>query len=347
VTDGSALVAAERAEQAWRTLETRGLVRSGGDQVLAKDGPQRGAPISAVWPFGQVIAAAAAMLGLDVNGKPFDATTVPAMLRGLERYRSRDGYGAFPGDHNRYYDDNAWIALDRLQLAGLTGEASHLDAATSLFGFLGAGEVPAGGVLWVEGDESRNTCSTGPTAQVALRLYLATGEEPYLRFAERQMDFLDRVLRDDAGLYRDHVGADGAVEPTVWSYNQGTPIGASVLLGRITGDHAWIERATQTAFSAAAHFGADDGWWRQPPVFNAIFFRNLLALLAVAPSATLLGVVDDYLDRVWTQSRHRRTGLFVDAGIGSYDGHPTIDQAGLTQVFAFRAWDPDRWPDIC
>ena len=116
VSDGPALVAAERAEQAWRTIETQGLVRAGGDQILAKDGPKRGAPISAVWPFGQVIAAAAAMLGLDT----IDSTTLPAMLRGLERYRSRDGYGAFPGDRNRYYDDNAWIALDRLQLAGLT-----------------------------------------------------------------------------------------------------------------------------------------------------------------------------------------------------------------------------------
>jgi hypothetical protein len=311
--------------------------------VLAKDGPKRGAPISAVWPFGQVLAAAAAMLGLGA----VDPTTVPAMLRGLERYRSRDGYSAFPGDRNRYYDDNAWIALDRLQLAGLTGDASHLEAAVSLFGFLAAGEHPAGGVLWVEGNQSRNTCSTGPTAQVALRLYLATGEEHYLAFAKRQMSFLDEVLRDDDGLYRDNVGPDGAVEPTVWSYNQGTPIGVGVLLGRVTGDDGWIERATQTALSAAAHFGRDDGWWRQPPVFNAIFFRNLLALLAVAPSPELLGVVDDYLERVWTHARHHRTGLFVGGGIGSYDGNPTIDQAGLTQVFAFRGWRPPRWPDIC
>ena len=110
---------------------------------------------------------------------------------------------------------------------------------------------------------------------------------------------------------------------------------------------SWIERATQTAVSSARHFGAEDGWWQQPPVFNAIFFRNLLALLAVAPNSALLDVVDDYLERVWTHARHRRTGLFVDGGIGSYDGNPTIDQAGLTQVFAFRAWGPDRWPDIC
>ena len=161
------------------------------------------------------------------------------------------------------------------------------------------------------------------------------------------MRFLDRVLRDDAGLYRDHIGADGAIEPTVWSYNQGTPIGASVLLSRITGDDTWIERATQTAVSSAAALRS-----RRRLVAAATGVqRDLLpqssGLARGRTEFALLDVLDDYLERVWTHARHRRTGLFVDGGIGSYDGNPTIDQAGLTQVFAFRAWGPDRWPDIC
>ena len=172
-----------------------------------------------------------------------DPETVSPMLRGLERYRVGDGYGAFPGDRNRYYDDNAWIALDRLQLAILRGETSEVDAAASVFGLLRKGEAASGGVYWVEGEASRNTCSTGPAAQVALRLHLATGEQHYLEFAQRQMAFLDGTLRDDEGLYRDHVRPDETIEPTIWSYNQGTPIGAAVLLARITGDQSWIERA--------------------------------------------------------------------------------------------------------
>ncbi len=114
VTDGGA--ARRRASGPKRrgdSLERHCLVRVGGGQVLAKDGPKRGAPISAVWPFGQVIAAAAAMIGLGA----IEVEIVGPLLRGLERYRSGDGFGAFPGDRNRYYDDNAWIALDRLQLA--------------------------------------------------------------------------------------------------------------------------------------------------------------------------------------------------------------------------------------
>jgi uncharacterized protein YyaL (SSP411 family) len=336
--------ASTRAEAAWASLVSRCLVRTRDDRLAVRDGPRRSAPLAALWPFGQVLAASAAVVPL---GVPNSASVVGPLLLALERYRSEHGYGPFPGDRTRYFDDNAWIALDFLQLASVTNDQSFVEAAAELFQFLAAGEGQDGGVYWVEGELSRNTCATAPTAQVALRLFDATGDAAYLDFAQRQMAFLDRELRDERGLYLDHLRADGSVEPTVWSYNQGTPIGAAVLLAKLTEDRSWLGQAIETALAADAFFQPDDGWWRQPPVFNAIFFRNLLALLAVAPDAQLLGVLDGYMDRVWSRARHRRTGLFVGGGIGSYDGRPTIDHAGLTQVFAFRAWPSENWSEIC
>ena len=66
----------------------------------------------------------------------------------------------------------------------------------------------------------------------------------------------------------------------------------------------------------------------------------------MAPDARLLAGFDAYLDRLWTEASDRR-GLFVGAGVGSYDGNPTIDQAGATQMLVFRQWPVDRWVDIC
>lgn len=333
----------ERATTAWTAL-TACLVRAPAGQLLVKDGPRRGDALAALWPLGEVLAAAAAMLPLDVIDRH---TTVEPLLRGLERYRAGHGYGPFPGDRTRYFDDNAWIALDLLQLGLLIGDSSYEHQAAELFEFIGDGEGDDGGVLWVEGQASRNTCSTGPAAQVALRLFAATRESRYLDFARRQLDFLRQRLRGKDGLYADHVRADGSVEPTVWSYNQGTPIGAMVLMSRITGEREWLQLASETAHAAMRWFEIDDRLWRSPPVFNAVYFRNLLALVAASADASLLEPLDRYLDRVWREARHRRTGLFVRGGIGSYDGRPAIDHAGITQLLAFRAWDPERWPDIC
>jgi uncharacterized protein YyaL (SSP411 family) len=333
-----------RARVAWDALSSRCLAKAPNGQLVAKDGPRRGDRLAALWPLGQVIAAAAAMVPL--GGVSRDDVIDP-LFRTLERYRSGHSFGPFPGDATRYYDDNAWIALDLLQLHHLLDDGALLERAIDLFGFLREGEDLGGGIYWVEGDRSRNTCSTGPSAQAALRLFDETGDEMYLDFADRQIRFLDANLRDENGLYRDHIASDGSVDPTVWSYNQGTPIGAAVLLARWQGEERWLERASLTAAAASRHFGAEDRWWQQPPVFNAVYFRNLLALLAVAPDATLLAGVDEYLERVWGESRHPDTGLFVAGGIGSYDGRPTIDQAGLTQLFAFRSWPRARWPEIC
>jgi hypothetical protein len=334
---------AERAEAAWHALASC-LARAPNHQLVVKDGPARGAPGAALWPFGQVLTAAIALLR---TGVVDESEVIRPLLSTLERYRHGDGYGPFPGDRTRYFDDNAWIALAVVQLALVTGDDHHLGAARSLFAFLEEGEVPGGGVLWVEGQESRNTCSTGPSAQVALRLHLATGDERPLAFAQRQLAFLDNTLRTAEGLFRDNVDGHGRIEPTIWSYNQGTPIGAMVLMSRLTGDRRWRDDALRTARATEAHFAVDDGWWRQPPVFNAIYFRNLLALAAHLRDRSLLVSLDAYLDRVWIEARDPRSGLFVGAGIGSYDGRPTIDQAGLNQLLAFRAWPTEVWTSVC
>jgi hypothetical protein len=56
--------------------------------------------------------------------------------------------------------------------------------------------------------------------------------------------------------------------------------------------------------------------------------------------------LDGYLDRAWRAARDP-DGLFTAGGIGSYDGTPAIDSAGIVQLLALRAWPPERRPMIC
>ena len=299
-----------------------------------------------VWPQGQAIAAS-----LDVALSTGNYGSVNDLMKQLSLYQRGGAYapGVFTAASPRYYDDNLWLGLDFLQAYQQTGNQDYLQHAEALFPFFEGGLSPAGGLHWVEKSAhmSRNTCSNGPAVEYALRLYQATRDPKYLTFAENCQTFLDTQMRSPEGLYYDNLGDDGHLDQTIYSYNQGTPIGADVLFYRITGDRHYLDQATQTAKAALAYFAQDDRLWKQSPAFNAIFFRNLLALDAVAPDPSYRQALNDYLARVWQQGRDPQTGLISQGGIGSYQGPGSyLDQGGLAQLFALSVLPEDKLLDV-
>jgi uncharacterized protein YyaL (SSP411 family) len=350
VPDGAAVTTtAARSVEAWRAL-TAVATRVADGRLEVHDGLGRSAGPVAVWALGQVLSAAMAVAGLQ---DPPSTTTVDALRATLARYRVGRAYAPFPGDRSLYYDDNAWIGLALAQWSGQLADAGRaaeaaaaLAEARELLATLAEGEAPGGGIRWRAGDPSVNTCATGPTAELALRVHQRTGDGEALELARRCRSFLAVMLRRGDRLYADHVDGAGRVEPTIWSYNQGTPLGADVLWAAATGDRRALDDAEATAHAALRHLRRDDRLWSQPPVFNAVLFRNLLALHAARPDPAYLDALDGYLDRAWAEARDRRTGLLTAGGIGSYDRRPTIDQAGLVQLYALRSWPPARWPQI-
>lgn len=331
---------ADRAFEAWGSLSSACL-RPGGHgslTVLERPGRREVAP---VWPVSQVLAAA-----IDLAELTGDLTDTERLVIGLRPYAAGDGYLPAPGDRRRYYDDNAWIGLCFAQLHLQTGEARWLRRARKVFGFVREGQDPEGGMRWVEGRRARHTCSAAPAAQLALRLHLADGDDETLAFARRTLEWLDRTLRLRGGLYADHVDARGRVTETLWTYNQGAPAAAQRLLHEATGDAVALRQARATATSSLRRFGAERTW-RHPPVFNAVWLRNLMALdSSGARVEGLMPALDGYLARAWREGRDER-GLFTAGGIGSYDGTPAIDSGGMVQLMALRAWPRERRAAIC
>ena len=332
---------ADRAFEAWNSL-TRACLRPGDHgSLVVRERPSRRKP-APVWPVSQVLAAA-----IDLAAPAGSYDDAERLVIGLRPYGSGDGYLPTPGDRRRYYDDNAWIGLCFAQLHLQTGEPRWLRRARKVFRFVREGADPDGGIRWVEGRRARHTCSAAPAAQLALRLHLADGDPEGLRFAKRTLSWLDGTLRGRSGLYGDHVDARGRVQRSLWTYNQGAPAGALWLLHNATGDRDALERARETASTSLSRFGGERTW-RHPPVFNAVWFRNLLALDASdgARVEGLTSALDAYLTRAWRDGRDR-DGLFTAGGIGSYDGTPAIDAGGMTQLLGLRAW-PRAWrPSIC
>jgi len=314
------------AVAAWRSLRDACL-RDDGETLVVTE-RAGGTRLAPVWPVSQVLSAAIDLAVL--TGDDRDARSIAA---GLERYRRGAGYTPRRGNRRRYYDDNAWIGLDLVRLAVLSGDDSRRHRARALVDLIAEGQDADGGVRWAEGRRSRHTCATAPAAQLALQLSAVEPDPGLEAFAGRGLDWLDRTLARGP-LYADHVEG-GTTDETLWTYNQGSVVGAKLQLHLVTGDPAALSQAMATARASLARFD-DEAIWRHPPVFNAIWLRNLSALDAATPVPGLRERIDTYLDRAWTTGRDD-DGLFTAGGIGAYDGTPAIDHAGVVQLFALRA----------
>ena len=138
------------------------------------------------------------------------------------------------------------------------------------------------------------------------------------------------------GLYWDKLRSDHTLDKAVWSYNQGSMVGANVLLHRRAGaaQTEYLARAEAIARKALQHYRGS--YEEQPPAFNAIFFRNLLLLHAATEDATLrtqiIEAMRSYADRLWSNRR----GRFRFSGAGA----TLLDQSAIVQLLALLAWDP-------
>jgi len=347
--DGAAIQAPrDRARAAWDQLVASSMMRRGGNQLLVMGGPGRRAGIAAVWPMSQVLAAALDLERLDPDA--MGSAPVADLAETVELYRRGDGYAPYPASGERYFDDNAWLGLDFVQAHVFQGEGAPdslwLHKAKRTFEFVAEGQDPDGGIRWVEGGESRNTCATAPGIALALRLHLLTGIDRFRSFAARSDLWLWDTLARPDGLFADHVDPDGRVEGTVWAYNQGSPVGADVVWFRVTGDRGYLERAARLTGVALDFFAVEDRLWHQPPAFVAVFFRNLLTLHAEVEQPRVVAELDRYLERVWREGRDPRTGRFVAGGIGHYDDGGTLDHAAVVQLFALQAFDRAWFSDV-
>ena len=219
---------------------------------------------------------------------------------------------------NAYYDDMAWLALASWRLQGLHAEIrreARLRRLRSADRHLTAQLRSAhtrdlgGGLFWNRDRDFKNAPATGPAALHLARLGQADE-------ARRLVDWLyARLWSAESGLVRDGIrlrGGEEVLVPDVWSYNQGTVLGALVALG----DEESLARAaalvaavdagltieaggTGGARGLRTHGGGDGG------LFTGILVRYLA--LAAQPGsglgaearATAGRLVADTADALW------------------------------------------------
>jgi hypothetical protein len=331
------LDAADLAADLWRALDRAHLRPQHRAVVRDVDGRP-----AALWPVTQVLHAAVLVHEFGVPGVP-----VAAIGRSLARYDTVRGWTATPRPHVRrlvFHDDNAWLGLAVTQAVVMTGDQGLATQARRALDVAARGEDPAGGIRWHERARSRHACTSGPTALLALRLAEATRrpvDGPAAGLVDRQLRFLDTVLRRPDGLVADRVDARGRLRPEVWSYNQGAALGAHRLAAERLGRTDSVRRVDELWAAIHRHY-TPDRLWREPPAFVAVLLRQLMARDAVTGRDDAGPLVDGWLAQVRDQGRDPVTGLVGEGGIGHYGDSRVIDQAAAAQVATLRALRPAR-----
>jgi hypothetical protein len=360
---------ADHALGAYRAMLRRMRKRDGMYRYDQGPGPFRSAQL---WPFSRALVATldVAGMGPERTGDLDMTEAIAEHLRTLERYWDPAGPApAYCSDvagasrrGDRYYDDNAWVGLALAELERLRPGSGWLDRTRQLFEFAASGwDAREGGVFWVEQgrgtgmrNRDRNTVSNAPNAELGLHLTQLGAGPPVeppgdrgvspLDMYQWVLDNLDQSQGSDSpgsGLFLDKIRGDGSIDRATWSYNQGSMIGANVLLARTRPEEraTYLGRAEAIAGKALSHFAGD--YERQPPAFNAIFFRNLLLLYDASQDDQLceriIEAIRGFADAALAEARDRRDLFHLR-------GAPTVlDQSAIVQVLALLAWDPGSY----
>src|SRR6202453_2889423 len=175
----------------------------------------------------------------------------------------------------------------------------------------------------------RNTTTTAPAAELGTLLYKLTSDAQYLQFAEKAYEWVRNCLQQPVNLYADHIGDRGVVEPRLWSYNQGTMIGAGTLLFQATGNSAYLYQARQTAKAALEYFN-NERLGSEIPFFVSVYFRNLLYLDSVTHDPPGPAIAQNYVNYAWAHLR-LSNNMFV---FGSPPTAQLLVQAAIVQIYA-------------
>lgn len=323
-----------------------------------------GEPFSYLWPFSQAFAATVSMS--NVPHLPIAiAREVHARLIGLRDYLDANNSGAPEGIYTstlaafdgtvappagpggaKYYDDNDWVGIELARIFKQTRNSGALGYAEGIMAFEMAGWSTdqtlacPGGIPFSNSVENveRNTVTNAPAAELGVQLYKITGDVQYLRFAEMAYNWVRACLLQPSNLYADHIRPHGVVDQTLWSYNQGTMIGAGTLLYQATGNSAYLYQARQTAAAALAYF-TPQRLGEENPFFPSVYFRNVLYLDSVTRDPPGPKLAQSYVDYAWQHLR-LSNDIFV---AGSPASAQLLYQAAIVQIYALLSSSPSTY----
>jgi len=194
---------------------------------------------------------------------------------------------------NRYIDDMEWNVLAMLRAYQLTGDEKFMQATEVVWEDIKKywSDIAGGGLMWEKRDPyGKNACSNGPAAIFAARLFREKKNFDDLEWAKKIYHWERETLFDkETGAIWDNIkeADEGLIINKDWifTYNQGTFIGAAVELFNLTNDSIYLhdaikatdytlESLTNKADNILKNEGGGDGG-----LFKGIFIRYFTQLI--------------------------------------------------------------------
>ena len=313
---------------------------------------------AAVWGYGSFLSAYNTLyqhlpetaFGFVPDYATFRQEYEDAIWNGLEKhwvnYNGVNGYGVYPGNTERYYDDNVWIGIDLIELYEQTKNERYLNRAKDVWKFImtGLDDKFGGGVYWKEefGSQSpsKNTCSNAPVAVFGMKLYNATQDETYRTTAAQIYTWTKNTLQDpEDKMYWDNIKEEWneetqrmeqVIEEWKFPYNVGQMLQASVLLYNSykeeEGGDIYLQYAMELAQAAYNFYFTVEGLVYNGSSFKmlqvedlwfyGIMFRGYAELYNAELDETNRALADGYiedfkkvLDYAWVNARDPQTHL--------------------------------------
>ena len=218
---------------------------------------------------------------------------------------------------NKYNDDIMWWAIACTRAYKITNDERYLKKAKASFDFVYDNfldETMGGGLYWLNERTSKNSCINSPAVIAAVRLSVLLKDASYLEKAKSLYAWQKKTLTDGTGKVFDSISYDKARQTTrigkfSLTYNQGTYIGAAVLLYQQTKDKTYLDDAIKTAEWTKANLcvtdqhilkseGQGDGG-----AFKGIFVRYMKLLINECGRTEFLPWMKANADAAWRNRR--------------------------------------------
>ena len=267
--------------------------------------------------------------------------------RTFERNKGKFPAGELSSDElwgnftSRAIDDGQWWGLNWIQAYDLTGDRKYLRMAVEIAEFTDDyWDTTCGGGVWWDAERTyKNAVTNGQFIRLTAALHnRIPGDKRWLAKSQTAWDwFVDSGMINSDGLVNDGLNDDCRNNgQTVWSYNQGLPIGGALELWRATGDPELLKSARRLADAAIDGGLTVDGvlteYCDQPDQtcddngkqFKGIFLRYLMDLADTTGAKKYRAFVQKQAETIWEHDRDAADRLGTRWAGGTNDEHPNV-----------------------